>query len=66
VGQMIEIKIGKMRFPVISIASLDDDFLIVFRSGDALLGQSVRTKTIAQLRFRNGNFVWGNKTVRFI
>jgi hypothetical protein len=65
----IEIKIGKTSFPVIGVASLpDNDFLIVFvaEADGKLWGQSVKTKTIAPLKFKNGHTTWGNKIVRFI
>jgi hypothetical protein len=64
----IEIKIGKTEFPLVSIARIegDDDLLLVFLNGNIFWGQSVKTKAIAPLKFKNGKTVWGGKVVKFI
>jgi hypothetical protein len=70
VGQMIEIKIGKMTFPLVSVAKVenDDDFLMIFVNVNdgKFWGQSVKSKLIAPLKFKNGKTTWGGKVVRFI
>ncbi|WP_288007624.1 hypothetical protein [Thermofilum sp.] len=63
----MEIRIGKMSFPIVSVGIGDnDDILIIFKNGDKLFAQSVNTRSIAQLKFKDGKIMWGNKTVKFI
>jgi hypothetical protein len=64
---MIEIRIGKSSFPLVSIARVEnDDYIVVFVNNGLFWGQSIKTKAIAQLRFKNGKTTWGGKVVRFI
>jgi hypothetical protein len=65
---MIEIRIGKASFPIVSVARIenDDDFLFIFVIDRKFWGQSVKTKTLAPLMFRGGRTTWGGKVVRFI
>jgi hypothetical protein len=64
----IEIRIGKMKFPVVSVARIenDDDFLFVYVADGKFWGQSIKTKMIAPLRFKSERTTWGNKTVKFV
>jgi len=67
---MIEIRIGKAVFPVVSVARVEDsdDFLIVFLNEGKFWGQSTRTGLLAPLKFnlKSGKTVWGGKVVKFI
>jgi len=63
---MIEIKIGRTTFPLISIARCNDGELIfVYRQGDKLFGLST-DKKIARIVFHNNKPMWGSRPISFI
>jgi len=64
---MLEIRVGKATYPIVSIARIENsnDFIFVFKSGEKLFGLST-DKRLAPLRFSNGRMMWGNKVVKFI
>jgi hypothetical protein len=64
---VIEIRIGKLCFPVVAVGSCDDgDIVIVFAFNGSMWGQSARTGQLAPLKFNKGKTTWGGKVVKFV
>ena len=66
---MIEVRIGRNIFPVVTFAVCHDgDLLIVFVNNNVFWGQSTRTGMLAPLKFdkKRGKTTWGGKVVKFV
>jgi hypothetical protein len=66
---MLEIKIGKASYPLVSVAKIidNDDLILVFVDNNNIFwGQSTKTGALAPLKFKNGHTMWSNKVVKFV